>query len=119
MPDLRGLFLRGHGGQSHSQNNGSTIGVTATTHASGSLGQIQGDALRQIYGDIRDVVQGYRKETGTGALRYNRSTNARTIDTRGADWFGEVMFNSFFIAPTAAEIRPVNMAFRYLIKAMR
>ena len=26
VPDLRGLFLRGYGAQSHAQNNGSTVG---------------------------------------------------------------------------------------------
>ena len=48
VPDLRGLFLRGYGSQVHSQNNGSTVGITSTTHSSGALGQVQGDALRPV-----------------------------------------------------------------------
>ena len=52
MPDLRGLFLRGHGSQTHSQNNGTEIGITTTIHSSGVLGGIQGDAARNLYGHI-------------------------------------------------------------------
>ena len=51
-PDYRGMFLRGLGSQNFSQNNGVHTGVTNTTYTSGNLGKIQGDAIRNIYGDL-------------------------------------------------------------------
>lgn len=42
-PDLRGLFLRGHG--SHTSTHYGTV-----THKSAELGQVQGDAIREIWG---------------------------------------------------------------------
>ena len=44
VPDLRGVFLRGYGSQS--------------SYTSGALGQLQGDAMRRIYGDIPNVLHG-------------------------------------------------------------
>ena len=44
--EYRGVFLRGYGSLTHTQNNGSTIGNTATTHSSGAIGSVQGDAVR-------------------------------------------------------------------------
>ena len=40
VPDLRGLFLRGYGAQSHAQNNGTIIGITETLHRSGILDSV-------------------------------------------------------------------------------
>jgi len=50
VPNYQGMFLRGYGSQAHAQENGSTIGITSTTHASGSLGVAQGDATRKADG---------------------------------------------------------------------
>ena len=44
LPNLQGVFLRGYG--------------TQGTYSSGQLGQIQGDAMRKIYGDIPSVQFG-------------------------------------------------------------
>ena len=111
VPDLRGLFLRGYGVQSHAQNNGTTIGITETLHQSGNLGQIQGDASRKIAGNWKvsystypdgklysSVREGYRGGGGSSA-------GSRTyLDTSR-------------ITPTGNENRPVNMAVRYLVRA--
>ena len=45
VPDLQGLFLRGSGQQDF--NSG---GKGNVSHASGALGQIQGDTLREMTG---------------------------------------------------------------------
>ena len=52
VPDVRGLFLRGYGSQTHAQNNGSTVGITSTTHSSGALGKYRAMpcALSQVEG---------------------------------------------------------------------
>ena len=44
LPNLQGVFLRGYG--------------TQGTYSSGQLGQIQGDAMRKIHGDIPNVMLG-------------------------------------------------------------
>lgn len=44
LPNLQGVFLRGHGNQA--------------SYSSGSLGQLQGDAMRKIYGDIPTIQHG-------------------------------------------------------------
>jgi len=63
-PDMRGMFLRGNGSQAHAQNNGSTVGTTTTTHESGALGQVQGDAMRNITGMLDGHVGYFQKASG-------------------------------------------------------
>ena len=121
VPDFRGLFLRGFGQQAHTQNNGSTVGETITTHKSGALGTVQGDAIR---------------DPGEGAVTYLHSGSGgmgcegpmcdgfKTVSTRGDQWAGAWPMNSPGLNPLKGlqqpmdnEIRPVNMAVRYLIRA--
>ena len=114
VPDLRGLFLRGHGTRNHSKNNGSTIGVTNTAHTSGGLGVIQGDATRNITGELGRLPEaGYPAPEG-GAIRiYEFHGNGQMEDGRGR-WMN---FDASRVVPVANEVRPVNMAVRYLIRA--
>ena len=114
VPDLRGLFLRGHGSQSLSQNNGSTIGVTSTLHRSEQLGQIQGDATREISGDV-NADGGYT--LGTGPFFSLGWSTARPHGQYTGSY--QTKFDSSRIVPTANEIRPVNMAVRYFIRALK
>jgi hypothetical protein len=110
VPDLRGLFLRGYGSQVHSQNNGSTVGITSTTHSSGALGQVQGDALRPVTsGGIHHFGS-----SGGGAFETRGYS-----DQRGSNGGGSMMtrLDTSRVVPTANENRPVNTAVRYLIRA--
>ena len=109
-PDLRGLFLRGYGSQTYAQNNGSTVGITSTTHSSGALGKVQGDALRPITsGGIHHFGS-----SGGGAFETRGYT-----DQRGSNGGGSMMtrLDTSRVVPTANENRPVNQAVRYLIRA--
>ncbi len=120
VPDLRGMFLRGLGSQTHMQNNGSTVGNTATTHASGALGAVQGDAIRSITGHIYEwkgseymSTNGafYTSQYGGGQLGGHNNFNTVAPDQVYA------FFDTSRVTPTAPEIRPVNTAVRYLIRA--
>ena len=64
VPDLRGLFLRGYGSQQY--NSG---GYGVVFHASVALGQIQGDAIRNITGEIKGgTVEDYSSTSGVFEL---------------------------------------------------
>lgn len=116
VPDFRGLFLRGYGSQTHAQNNGSTVGITTTPHASGALGVIQGDATRNITGTL---------PTRMNAIGYAPSGvffQASPLGGSGAknDATGtSAVFDLSRRSPTAPEIRPANMAVRHLIRAVK
>lgn len=99
VPDLRGLFLRGHGGNS------------------AALGVRQGDATRAIRGEIGSGHPFAGADKATGAFRRDGgsiSTNWNV--TWGAPAFIRT-FDSSRVVPTAEENRPVNQAVRYLIRA--
>lgn len=119
VPNYQGVFLRGHGSQSHRQNNGSTIGETLTNHTSGNLGVIQGDAIREIEGTTTGFAN------SSGGLHGGTSDGAIYAGTRAqgaALWHGAASYNIAFkagrVVPTATENRPANIAVRYLIRAL-
>ena len=113
MPDYRGLFLRGHGSQAHAQENGTTVGVTITTHSSGTLGSVQGDAIRNITGRIDT---GTHMDYGTGPFYSSAGpTPGAGMDGPSPDILN---FDISRVVATAQENRPVNTAVRYLIRAL-
>lgn len=95
LPDLRGKFVRGLGGNSD------------------LLGKTQGDAIRNITGEV-DICHGDNNVTN-GVFRDNgRKSRGRD----GNQWYSHsVIFDASTVVPTANENRPLNMAMNYLIKA--
>lgn len=94
VPDLRGLFLRGMGGNS------------------ANLGVRQEDAIRNISGSF---TGGHVSWPVTGAFR--RTGVAYLFRHGGDQHTSRFEFDASLQVPTAEENRPVNMAVRYLIRA--
>jgi len=124
VPNFQGMFLRGYGSQSHTKNNGSTIGDTATIHASGALGVIQGDAVRNVTGGVNylhnvldDFVNSYNTHAnGIFAASGITRSNASITSGSSFDYFFNLSFNLSRSTPTSNEIRPVNIAVKYIAK---
>jgi microcystin-dependent protein len=102
LPDLRGVFLRGTGGNA------------------AVLGQKQGDAIRNISGMISSDVAGANGVFvgASGAFERVGATN-RKVPSVNDDWSGtsrDVSFSAANVVPIANENRPVNYAVNYCIK---
>ena len=94
-PDLRGLFLRGHGGNS------------------AALGVQQNDAIRNITGSF-----GQHSSASAGGVFYRTGGCAEDIRSSYGTWSGNgVGFDLSRVVPTAEDNRPVNQAVRYLVRA--
>lgn len=102
MPDLRGLFLRGHGGNS------------------AALGVQQGDAIRNITGGFvpgNQYANAGIKNT-SGVFRPGGNFGRNDFEESGANSSpDEVILDVSLQVPTAEENRPVNTAVRYLVRA--
>lgn len=119
VPNYQGLFLRGYGSQSFTQENGTQVGTTETVHTSGELGEVQGDATREATGDLPAGAQAsdsYFFGRIAGVFTYDLDANAPGIGSTTANNVAVTFSNSRRV-PTAEEIRPVNTAVNYLIKA--
>lgn len=112
VPDYRGVFLRGLG--SVTSTHYGTV-----QHQSNGLGELQGDAIRNIYGDFSTLDAGLI-EYPTGAFQHALD---KSISNCGrVSWSSTyndylVFFNAYYVVPTANEDRPINRAVRYFIKA--
>ena len=106
VPDYRGMFLRGLGG------NSASLGIT------------QGDAIRNITGTFGrvDDQMGKNADGSSGGI-----TNGAFYLTSNPGWDWEskngnnsssmLHFEASRVVPTAEENRPINKAVRYFIKA--
>ena len=118
VPNYGGLFLRGFGSQTHTQQNGILYGVTMTRHSSDRLGVVQGDGIRNITGNlpIGNNVGSTSNLAITGAFTYFTPANVQGYATTDSNNV-RVSFNASLVVPTASENRPANTAVRYLIRA--
>ncbi len=111
VPDLRGLFLRGHG--SHTSTHYGTV-----THKSAELGQVQGDAIREIWGGFQELIASGWGTSTQGAMYYGSSWASGVHPPAGGNWAKHgADFYASRVTPVDSEIRPVNRAVRYLIRA--
>lgn len=121
VPDYRGVFLRGLGTRE-------TTHFGNVVHSSGSLGELQGDAMIQLpkssfYAALGRIGSEFASEqqqsafSCTGAFSYV-STYDTSMKVGNSDNWGRKYVLDFSRAiPVANELRPINIAVRYFIKA--
>ena len=115
IPNYQGVFLRGYGGQT-------SYHYGAVGHWSAGLGELQGDTIRNITGDIESVLNRGGYHSGSGVYSGFVSGVDYLFTTElgggeGSEFIGRVHFDASRVAPVAQEIRPANRAVRYLIRA--
>ena len=92
LPDYRGAFFRCIGG------NADSIGV------------LQGDAIRNITGDIKGTNAGYFQYNMSGVLRTTGNTSPIIATGSGVGRYWSMSFDASYVVPTADENRPINYA---------
>ena len=111
VPDYRGIFLRGYGSQVSTH-----YGTVA--HSSAGLGQLQGDAIREIWGSYPELISpGASSEYGAMAYGASWSDGGHAINKTDGWRKRSADFYASRVAPVAEENRPVNRAVRYFIRA--
>jgi hypothetical protein len=99
VPDFRGCFLRGAGGNSS------------------PTGQLQGDAIRNIVGHASVITISV---SGENALREDKTKDIFIVpghrDLRPNSSLVNLSFDAARVVPTANENRPINFAVHYYIK---
>ena len=96
-PDYRGVFLRGLGGNS------------------ASLGELQGDAIRNITGNFNATDNNSWNINANGVF-YGQTIGAGDQGSEAGE-YKKYYFDTSRVVPTAEENRPINKAVRYFIKA--
>ena len=110
VPDYRGIVLRGLGSQTSAHYGN-------VTHSSAALGQLQGDGIREIWGSVSGTSnRGVFGSAYSGAFSVSGSAHG---PSRDGDWSqgNTLTFQASQTTPVVGEIRPVNRATRYLIRA--
>ena len=96
VPDYRGVFLRGLGGNS------------------AALGVLQGDAIRNITGNTGTFTsQNWPSSSGVFYTSKTSTGDEGNVPNEGH----RIYFDASRVVPTAEENRPINKAVRYFIKA--
>lgn len=109
VPDYRGIFLRGHGSQTSTHYG-------AVVHSSAGLGQLQGDGIRTIWGTfVGGDWSGHDNQGGSSGAFWP----AGNAGVQEGDDYNQIRysFDVSRVTPVVGEVRPVNRAVRYLIRA--
>jgi len=105
LPDLRGEFIRGW-------DDGRGIDSGRVLLSS------QGDAIRNIYGSFLGFdYRGDSVNAWTGAFEYSKAISAPSANVNTLADEVVTTFSAANVVPTAAENRPMNIAFNYIMRA--
>ena len=104
LPNIRGYFLRAW--------NSNDAGLYPDDNR--DLGTVQGDAIRNITGDL--TMEDSTPSAPTGALTLG-TANAIGTNGNGSLPSNAIGFDASQVVPTADENRPKNIAYMYVIQA--
>ena len=111
VPNYQGVFLRGYGGQT-------SYHYGAVGHWSAGLGELQGDGIREIWGELSYLPRSRDGEVGqSGSLAFWNEGRNQWMNDTGKAPSGAMNFYASRSTPVVGEVRPVNRAVRYLIRA--
>lgn len=111
IPNYQGVFLRGYGGQA-------SYHYGAVGHWSAALGELQGDGIREIWGELSFLPRSRDGEVGqSGSLAFWNEGRNQWMNDAGKAPSGAMNFYASRSTPVVGEVRPVNRAVRYLIRA--
>jgi hypothetical protein len=82
------------------------------------LSAIQGDAIRNITGELYFNRGGYDYEQYIGAFSLTEDISSIGDGENWDHMMGHLRFDSSRVIPTANENRPINIAVRYLMRAL-
>ena len=108
VPDYRGVFLRGYGSQTSTHYG-------TVTHSSAALGELQGDAIRNIYGSFHVSRRAWNEASGAFFGRTYNSSDWKSGS--GDNHQHEYTLDASRVVPTANENRPINKSVNWIIKA--
>ena len=106
VPDYRGLFLRGQGSQTSTHYG-------TVTHSSATLGQLQGDGIRTIWGTfVGGDWSGHDNQGGSSGAFWP----AGNAGVQEGDDYNQIRysFDVSRVTPVVGEVRPVNRVFGIL-----
>ena len=104
VPNYQGIFLRGYGSQVSTHYG-------TVNHSSAALGELQGDAIRNIYGSWDNGINTWNSD---GAFYGIKNWSNENSDYR-LGWRGYL--DASRVVPTADENRVINRAVNWIIKA--
>ena len=111
VPNDQGVFLRGYGGQT-------SYHYGAVGHWSAGLGELQGDGIREIWGELSYLPRSRDGEVGqSGSLAFWNEGRNQWMNDAGKAPSGAMNFYASRSTPVVGEVRPVNRAVHYLIRA--
>ena len=87
-------------------------------HWSAGLGELQGDGIREIWGELSYLPRSRDGEVGqSGSLAFWNEGRNQWMNDAGKAPSGAMNFYASRSTPVVGEVRPVNRAVRYLIRA--
>ncbi|WP_455654321.1 phage tail protein [Phascolarctobacterium sp.] len=108
VPNYQGIFLRGYGSQASTHYG-------TVTHSSAALEELQGDAIRNIFGSFHVSRRAWNDASGAFVGRTYNAADWKSGS--GDNHQHEYTLDASRVVPTAAENRPINRSVNYIIRA--
>ncbi|MCP4134529.1 MAG: hypothetical protein GY754_26380 [bacterium] len=113
LPDLRGRFLRGVDGDAGNDQDKNARFSLYNGNTGNLVGSYQGDAIRNITGQIGGDSNEAKRDSTEGAFSSTDGGLGNSGDGNGCLHY----FDASRVVPTGADNRPKNAAVYYIIKA--